>query len=61
MIGFNYNLDKFGVDYQKIKSEYEVDIYVNHKYYKKCGHLDEYIQEIKGESDEKLYRMEEKF
>ena len=61
MIGFNYNLDNFGIDYQKIKSEDELNIYVNHKYYRKCGHFDEYTWELKGELDEKLYRMEEGF
>ena len=25
MIGFNYNLDNFGIDYQKIKSEDEIE------------------------------------
>ena len=63
MIGFNYNLDNYNIDYQKVKDpEIEKDIYINHKYYRKCGHLDEYILELKGEEvNEKLYRMEEEF
>jgi hypothetical protein len=56
----NYNLDNFGIDYKKIRNESELDIYVNHKYYIKCGHYDESVLESRGESfNEKLHRMEE--
>lgn len=58
----NYILDNFGIDYQKIRNESELDIYINRKYIKKVGHFDEYTWENKGDSlNEKLYRMEEGF
>lgn len=62
MYGFNYNLDNFGIDYQKIRNDSELDIFVNRKYIRKVGHFDELTWETEGESlSEKLYRMEEKF